>query len=157
MNWPAGQLVGLLLQLVDLVAQLGGDLGHPVGVHLHAAALHLGQHRHQRQLDVGVERGHLALLDALGQPRVDGDLGTGGGHQRRRLGVGLDGRGDALLLGQVGDLIAGAAGVEQVGGELRVAGGKQAGDVLAVGDHAVTGERVDQRGGVVGGHDQHVA
>ena len=75
----------------------------------------------------------------------------------RRLGVGLDGGCDALLLGQVGDLVAGAAGVEQVGGELGVAGGKQAGDVLAVGDHAVAGERVDQRGRVVGRHDQHVA
>ena len=88
---------------------------------------------------------------------MDGDLGAGRRHQRRRLGVGLDGGCDALLLGQVGDLVAGAAGVEQVGGELGVAGGKQAGDVLAVGDHAVAGEGVDQRGGVVGRHDQHVA
>ena len=50
-----GQLVGPRLELVDLVAELGGDLREAVGVDLDAGRLHVGQHRHQRQLDVVIQ------------------------------------------------------------------------------------------------------
>ena len=120
---PAGELVGALLELIHLVGELGRDLGQPVGVDADAGRLHVRENGHQGQLDLLVQGDQVALTHALQQRLVD----AGGGRRRANAGCGVDVglhlEVEAVLLGEVIDLVAGAGGIDQVGGDLGVAGG----------------------------------
>ena len=67
---PAGQLVAARLELLDLVGQLGGDLGQAVGVDADADRLHRPEHRDQRELDALVEADQVAVGELRIEPRV---------------------------------------------------------------------------------------
>ena len=143
---PARELVAARLELLDLVGQLGGDLGQAVGVDADAGRLHRPQHRHERQLDLLVERGHLPLGEALGGPRVQAADGRSGAHERRRLLVGLGLQAEARLLGHLVDLVRRAAGIEQVRRKGGVARGRECRVLEAVREHAVVAQRLDDAG-----------
>ena len=75
-----GQLVDLLLQGGDPLAEAGADLGQALGVELQPLALHRREDVDQRQLDLAQQRLQAELLDARA-------LGLGErGDQARLLG-----------------------------------------------------------------------
>ncbi len=134
------------LELLDLVGQLGGDLGQAVRVDADAGRLHRAQDGHERQLDALVEVGHLALGQPLGGARVQAAHGSGAAHEPRGLLVGGGLQAQAGLLGHLVDLVRRPAGIEQVGGQGGVAGGRERRVLQAVGDHAVVAQRLDDLG-----------
>ena len=84
-----GQLVDLLFERVDPLAEPGADLGEPLGVELQPLALHRRQHLDQRQLDLAQQRPQAELLEA-------GALEVGEGRDQARLLGGLEARLDLL-------------------------------------------------------------
>ena len=165
-----GQLVDLLFESVDPLAEAGADLGEALGVELQPLALHRRQHLDQRQLDLAQQRPQAELLDA-------GALELGEGRDQARLLGGLEPRLDLLaerelavvlvafsgrralgeadpgVGGQLDQLVGAALGLEQVGGDHRVVleaeldalarrGGEQAVAAAAEPLQVVTGDRL---------------
>ena len=124
----AGQLVRARLELLDAVGQPRGDLAHAVGVDADADVLHRRQHLGERQLDVAVERVEAALGDPLSHRGVEPERGGGVADERRGLLVRRR-SGDELdpVLGrEVVERVRRPAGLDQVGHQERVVGGRRA-------------------------------
>ena len=124
---PAGQLLGLLLERLDLLRDARGDLPHARRVDRDPGALHRAQHGDERQLDVLHQRAQLALVDARGQRAVQQQRpGGAAGEHGVAVAVGAGHR-EALLGEQVVEVVLAAARIDQVGGQLGVEGGRDAG------------------------------
>ena len=124
----AGVLVRLRLELLDALAEARGDLAHAVGVDPDPGVLHVGEHRGERQLDLVVELLGAPLAqtrpeqrretaDGLRAPDERGGLLLGRGH-RHEL--------QAVLAREVVQLVAGAAGIDEIRGDQRVVRGRPA-------------------------------
>ncbi len=136
----AGELVDVLLQLVDPLAEAGADLGEALGVELQPLAFHRREDADQRQLDLAHQR-----LEAEADDPRQLVLGEGGdearllGRVEPRLGLlaerqlavvlvlavaaGVVGAGrdaDPGVGGELGQLVGAALRLDQVGGEHRV-------------------------------------
>ncbi len=119
---PAGQLVGLLLERLDLLGHPRGDLAHARRVDRDARALHRAEHGHERQLDVLQQRAELALGDARRQRLVQQQAARGAAREHRVALAVAAGDGQALLGQQVVEVVLAAARVDQVRGQLGVEG-----------------------------------
>ena len=135
----SGELVGLLLELLDPVCEPGSDLPHAVLVDLDAGVLHVGEHLGERELDLAVE----LLPRRAPSRRRDEGLGEpkGGGRVANERGGVLVGRGvgnelDAVLGREVVELVGRAARVDQVGGQQRVLRGLDTLRLRVVGDES---------------------
>ena len=144
----AGEAHDLVVELVDAIAQTGGDLAQTVRVHLDPGRLHLREHVHERQLDLAEEPLETELDEAraLGLGHAPREHGARG---RVRLGAGaLDEHGAVLGAGQgeQAALLLGTLGRQQVRGHRRVEAGPArrrpvAGLRLGVVHHGVRGEQ----------------
>ena len=162
-NGSAGQLVGLLLERLDLLRHARRDLSHARRVDCDARALHRAQDGHQRQLDVLQQRAELTLGDACCQRLVQQQAARGTpGEHRVALAVAARDR-QALLGQQVVEVVLAAARVDQVRGQLGVEGGHDTGlgQRAAEGLEAVGDERAgtgrERRRGVALGDQQRLA
>ncbi len=151
----AGQAVDVVLEVVQLAVDAVGDVAEALGVQAHALALHLAQHRHQRQLDVAHQRRQPAVAQLLALPGGErADRRRLGGQ--RVLGVGAQ----AALLDQLAQRVAAALGLEQVGGQQRVVDEVGRHDVQrlgVVGDERLARQRVDHFGAAGGRAGDRVA
>ena len=115
----ARELERARLELLDALGKTRGDLSHAVGLDPDAGVLHVGEDGCERQLHLVVELLHAPLAQAGTKLRRETACGLRPAHQRgglllgRRLGHELD----AVLAGQVVELVAGPAGVDQIGGD----------------------------------------
>ena len=161
-----GQLVDLLFQGRDPLAEAGADLGQALGVELQPLALHRGEDVDQRQLDLGQQVLEAELLDAralnLGQggdkARLLGRVETGLAllPVERELAVigvarrsGSRGDADPSVGSQLGQLVGATLRLQQVGGEHRVVVEPQL-DPLAGGSGEQPVAAAAERLGVVG-------
>ena len=117
-------LVRLRLELLDALGEARSDLTHAVGVDPDPGVLHVGEHRGERQLDLVVELLGAPLAHARAEQRREAANGLrapdeGGGLL---LGRGHRHELEAVLAREVVELVAGAAGIDEVGGDQRVVG-----------------------------------
>ena len=112
MNSSPASSYALRLELLDAVGEPGGDLAHAVRVDLDPGVLHRREHRGQRQLDLAVER---LARRARGRARASGRAGAASRPAWRTRAavsssaVGLGDQLEAVLGGEVVELVAGAA------------------------------------------------
>ena len=149
-----GQRPDLALEAVDLVAHALVDLGQALAVEAHAGDLHVAQHAHERQLDLGHQRLEAAVVQLLALP---------GGERLQDDGVGpglvVDVGGQPALLADLAEREAAARGLEQVGGQHRVVGqaGRHDAELLGVvGDDGPIAERRDELLGALARAHEHV-
>ena len=109
--------------------------------------LHRPEHRDQRELDALVEAGQVAVGELGIEARMQPPGRRGRPHEGRRLLVRPDLDGHAGLLGEIVDLVAGAARVEEVRGDRRVARRLERRELQAVGDDPRVAKRLDRAGG----------
>src|SRR5205814_8113385 len=112
----------------DPVGAARRDLAHPVGVYLDADLFHRDQDRRQRQFDLAVELFVAALADALEQRLAQAQRRGGVTDEPGGLLLGLRLRQqlDAVLRREIVELVRGAARFDQVRGDHRVVGGRDA-------------------------------
>ena len=113
----ARELVRPGLELLDHLAQARRDLAHAVLVDLDSGPLHRGQDGRERELDVAVERLHVALADAVEEQVAEPVGRRGVADERRRLLVGgrLRLELEAVLGGEVVERVLGPRRLDQVG------------------------------------------
>ena len=90
--------------------------GEGVAIHKNTGVLHFGQNRAQGKINVPIDLLHARLLDLLGKHGIE--LGNGGGFPCQTVGNG----GTTIALHQIPQRIAGAGGLQQIGGQRSVIG-----------------------------------
>ena len=139
---------------MDLVAHALVDLGQPLAVEAHAGDLHVAQHPHERQLDLGHQPLEAAIVQLLALPRGERLQDDGVGP-----GLVVDVGGQAALLADLAEREAPARGLEQVGGQHGVVGqaGRDDAELLGVvRDDRAIAERRDELLGALARADEHV-
>ena len=114
-----GELERLRLELLDPLLEACGDLAHPVRVDPDPRLLHVREHDGERQLDLVVEPLRAPLAEPGAQLRGQSSRGFGVPDERGGLllGGGLGDELDAVLAGEVVELVARPARVDEVGGD----------------------------------------
>ena len=122
----ARELVRLRLELLHAVCEPRGDLPHAVRVDLDARVLHRREHCGERKLDAVVELLAAALAQSCTKRRGEPPRHLGGADRGRGLllDLGVGKRLDAVLGGEVVELVRGTARLDQIRGDHRVLGGK---------------------------------
>ena len=118
----SGELVRARLELLDPLREPRGDLPHAIRVDLDAGVLHRREHRREGQLDVLVEPLHPPLAQPGAQLGREAARGLGAPDERRGLLLrgGLGNKLEAVLAREVVEVVAGAAGVDEVRRDQRV-------------------------------------
>ena len=125
--------IGLLCAGLGLLGEFLDESGQPLLVHGDSGQLHPGEHRHERQLDLAVDLGHIRVLEGLRQLRVDFEQGSGplsvGGHGRvrveverelARIGLGFAEVDSGPLGRDLPEFVGSGVGHEEVGRQRRV-------------------------------------